>query len=163
MVADEDDQRVVGVSVALQGFEQEADADVESLDGVVIAGDTFALFGRVDPLKRQDGLFARFDERLGDAVYAIAKRPVAALFRLRVQRAISVRVGVVDHEEEGLVSGLGEELGGMFGDTLHIPGIHVALFVVIELERIHRGDMKLADDPGSVASALKNVGKGGIP
>ncbi len=79
MVADEDDQRVVGVSVALQGFEQQADAGVESLDLVVVAGDAFALFGRVDLLKRQDGLFARFDECLGDAFNAIEKRPAAAL------------------------------------------------------------------------------------
>ena len=52
MVADEDDQRVVGVSMALERFEQQAHADIEPLNLVVVAGDALALLRRVDLLER---------------------------------------------------------------------------------------------------------------
>ena len=84
------------------------------------------------------------------------------LVRLWVPRAISVRVGVVDHQEEGLVARLGEELGDALSDELHIQGIDVVPPAVVELERIAGVDVELTDDPGSVAGAFKDVGDGGV-
>ncbi len=61
----------------------------------------------------------------------------------------------IDHQEEGLISGLGHEFGVAFGDKFHIQGIDVIPPVVVELERIARSDVELADDPGSIVS-VKN-------
>ena len=53
-------------------------------------------------------------------------------------------------------------MGTAFCDQLHVQSIDVALLVVIELERIARGDVELADNSRSIASALEDIGKSGV-
>ena len=61
-----------------------------------------------------------------------------------------------------MVAGLGHEIGGAFSDKLHVAGYDVIPPAVVELEGSAGADVELADDPGSVAGALKDVGDGGV-
>lgn len=64
--------------------------------------------------------------------------------------------------ESGLQSLLGFSVLGLSSEVVEFPGIHVALLVVIELERIAGGNVEFADYPGPIAGALENVGQCGI-
>ncbi len=141
MVAEEDDQRVVGDAGVLKPIQEHPDADIGARVAVVVGGALVADLGRVDAQKREGLDIVGRQWILGHPPDLVLKRAMG--------------IHVVDHQEER-VGRIGDERARRVSDAVDLARLldfQRATHVKRQIRR--RRDVELADDTRAVTRTLE--------